>query len=91
MLLTKELLSEQDYVLSERLTCQDGLEQYFSRQRAAGGSNHNPTTRQFLHSGQMQAVVKELGMDTKKGNCRRVSTKVSKIDCTKLQRRLKKK
>ena len=33
-------------VLSEKF-CQDPLEEYFSRQRAAGGGNENPTLAEF--------------------------------------------
>ena len=35
-----------DYILSEKL-CQDPLESFFGKQRAAGGRNDNPTVQQF--------------------------------------------
>ena len=45
--MTKELLSEDgvEYVLSEKFT-QDPIEEYFSKQRRAGGASDNPTTKQ---------------------------------------------
>ena len=47
MELTKQLLEEGvQYILSERFS-QDPLEEYFSKQRARGGPNENPTLEMF--------------------------------------------
>lgn len=49
--LTKELLVEEgvQYVLSEKFS-QDPIEEYFSKQRGAGGSNDNPTIQQVANN-----------------------------------------
>ena len=51
--LTRKLLAEgSEYVLSEKLGCQDVVEQHLAHKRRAGGSNHNPTDSEKVRKGQ---------------------------------------
>lgn len=59
-----------DYVLSEKLVCQDAVEQHFAHQRRAGGANHNPTAAEYLRSEKKFSVLREMQLPSKSGNCR---------------------
>lgn len=63
--LTKLLLQQDgvQFVLSERFS-QDPLEQHFSKQRSAGGSNDNPTLHQF---GFQELALNVMGNDLIRG------------------------
>ena len=69
--LAKLLLSSGvKYFLSEKLN-QDPLEEYFSKQRAAGGSWDNPTVEQFGHNMLSLYVASTSAKASKKGNVRK--------------------
>ena len=90
--LAKELLSEgYKYILSEKLVCQDPLEQLFAAQRGAGGSNHNPTLEEFNRALLVRENTKAVGINPRRGNCRGgVKETTIEIDETPLHKRPKK-
>ena len=57
-----------EYVLSERL-CQDPLEAFFSKQRAAGGRSDNPTVQQFCKNTVSLRVQGSAALEPLRGNC----------------------
>ena len=87
--LTKDLLNEgYEYVLTEKLTCQDNLEQNFAHQRAAGGTNHNPTVGEFQRNQLVNEACRTLALPSRKGNCRGGVQRVTiDVDETPLKRR----
>ena len=56
------------YILSEKL-CQDPLESFFGKQRAAGGRSDNPTVRQFCSSTVSIRVQGSAALEPMRGNC----------------------
>ena len=70
--LTQDLLSVPgvEYVLSERL-CQDPLESFFGKQRAAGGRNENPSVQQFCDNTVTLRVQRSAALEPLRGNCRK--------------------
>ena len=59
--LSKTLLAEgYKYILTEKLLCQDPLEQLFGQQRNATGSNNNPSMEQVLSFNRLHAVTKSV-------------------------------
>ncbi|XP_022107675.1 uncharacterized protein LOC110988468 [Acanthaster planci] len=69
--LGKHLLKQPgvQYLLSEKF-CQDPLEEYFSKQRGAGGSNENPSVEQFGHNMLALHVAQGCVKASRRGNCR---------------------
>lgn len=57
-------------MLSERLLCQDQVEQYFASQRQRGGSNNAPTTNTYLKQAVVMKTTKAVSLPVKTGNCR---------------------
>lgn len=67
--LAKDLLREgYSFVLTEKLLCQDPLEQFFGHQRDATGSNNNPSMEQVLSYNRLHAVTKSMEVELS-GNC----------------------
>lgn len=67
--LTKQLLEEgYDFILTEKVFCQDPIKQYFSRQRDGTGHNNNPTMSQVLSYNRLHTVCQsaEIALN---GNC----------------------
>lgn len=56
------------YILSEKL-CQDPVEAFFGKQRAAGGRNDNPTVQQFCQNTVSLRVQGSAALDPVRGNC----------------------
>ncbi len=59
-----------NYILSEKL-CQDPLESFFGKQRAAGGRNDNPTVQDFCKNTVSLRVQGSAALDPIRGNCKR--------------------
>lgn len=57
-----------EFVLSEKL-CQDPLESFFGKQRAAGGRNDNPTVQQFCQNTVSLRVQRSAALEPVRGNC----------------------
>ena len=69
MNLCPDLLSAgYEYILTEKLLCQDPVEQYFSQQRNATGSNNAPTMAEFLNYNRLHSVAKSAATSLQ-GNC----------------------
>jgi hypothetical protein len=68
-------LPEVKSVLSNRLCCQDLLEQFFGKQRQQGGTNDNPTVRQFEYNTSALRVVNSVALAPVRGNCGRFKPK----------------
>ena len=63
--LSKDLLAEgYEFILSEKLLCQDSLEQYFSKQRYSTGGNNNPSMVEVVDYNRLDNVCQSV-----KGNC----------------------
>ena len=58
------------FVLSEKL-CQDPVESFFGKQRAAGGRCDNPTVKQFCLNTVSLRVQGSAALDPVRGNCSR--------------------
>ena len=58
------------YLLSERFS-QDPVENYFSRQRAAGGYNQNPSVQQCIRNAQSLRVQGSHALNPVRGNSSR--------------------
>jgi hypothetical protein len=56
------------YVLSEKL-CQDPLESFFGKQRAAGGRSDNPTVKEFCLNTVSLRVQGSAALEPLRGNC----------------------
>lgn len=88
--LTRELLQEgYKYVLSEHLTCQDAVEQYFAKQRDATGGNNAPNTKEFLTNNILFQVTKQTAIAPSTGNTN-TETGPIEIDDTPLPKKKKK-
>ena len=78
------------FLLSEKFN-QDPLEQYFGKQRGAGGSSENPTISQFAHNMQALYVASTSAKASRRGNCRRPQDsdkdEAALVDSTPLPRR----
>jgi hypothetical protein len=86
--LSKQLLREGfRFILTEKLLCQDSLEQYFSKQRAGTGSNNAPSMAQFLSFNRLHTVTREVETDIARGNCTRLSKGNMIINDTPLPKR----
>ena len=67
--LSKDLLAEgYEFILSEKLLCQDPLEQYFSKQRNSTGGNNNPSMAEVVGYNRLHNVCQSVEVDLK-GNC----------------------
>ena len=87
--MTRLLLSVSgvEFFLSEKL-CQDPLESFFGKQRAAGGRNDNPTVQQFCHNTVSLRVQSSAALEPVRGNCRKRSISTTDIvDDTPLRKR----
>ena len=72
MKLAKELLQEgYEFLLTEKMLCQDPTEQCFSRVRNSTGSNHAPTMKQFNLFTRVHAVTKSAQAQLNNGNTTR--------------------
>ena len=56
------------YILSEKL-CQDPVEAFFGKQRAAGGRNDNPTVQQFCQNTVLLRMQGSAFLEPVRGNC----------------------
>ena len=56
------------YILSEKL-CQDPIEAFFGKQRAAGGRSDNPTVQQFCQNTVSLRVQGLTAIESIRGNC----------------------
>lgn len=72
-----------EYILSERL-CQDSLESFFGKQRAAGGRSDNPTVQQFCKNTVSLRVQGSAALEPVRGNCGKRPTNSSETDVTDL-------
>lgn len=61
----KFMLSTGAKFINGRAMCQDPLEQYFSKQRAAGGGKNNPTVLSFLNAESKIAIHRDLNVRQK--------------------------
>ena len=57
-----------EYILSEKL-CQDPVESFFGKQRAAGGRSDNPTVHQFCLNTVSLRVQGSAALEPVRGNC----------------------
>ena len=76
------------FILSEKL-CQDPLESFFSKQRAAGGRCDNPTVRQFCHNTVSLRLQGSAALEPVRGNCGKRPTS-SNFDVAELSKPLQK-
>ena len=69
--LAKQLLSEDgvDYVLSDKFN-QDPLEEHFGKQRSRGGSNENPSLKEYMDNERKLLVAKSEMIRVVRGNIR---------------------
>lgn len=68
--LAKELLSEgYDYILSQKLVCQDAVEQFFANHRQACGANSAPTLADVVNNTHLFKVAAEVSV-SKGRNCK---------------------
>ena len=66
--LSKDLLAEgYEFILSEKLLCQDSHEQYFSKQCYSTGGNNNPSMVEVVDYNRLD-VCQSVELDLK-GNC----------------------
>lgn len=82
------LLPDVKFLLSEKFN-QDPLEQYFSKQRGAGGCSDNPTIEQFGHNMMALYVASSSAKASRRGNCKVTDddNKSKLLDNTPLPRR----
>ena len=59
-----------NYILSEKL-CQDPVESFFGKQRAAGGRNENPTVKDFCKNTASFWLQGSAALAPVRGNCKR--------------------
>ena len=72
MKLAKELLQEgYEFLLTEKMLCQDPTEQYSSRVRNSTWRNHAPTMKQFNSFTRVHAVTKSAQAQLNNGNTTR--------------------
>ena len=67
------------YVLSEKL-CQDPVEAFFGKQRAAGGWSDNPTVHQFCLNTVSLGVQGSAALEPVRGNCGKRQCSTSSSD-----------
>ena len=69
--MAKQLLSEDgvDYVLSDKFN-HDPLEEHFKKQRARGGSNENPSLKEYMDNERKLLVAKSEMIRVMRGNTR---------------------
>ena len=69
--LAKQLLSENgvDYVLSDNFN-QDPLEEHFGKSRSRGGSNENPSLKEYMDNQRKLLVAKAEMIRVMRGNTR---------------------
>ena len=86
---TKELLTKgYQYVLTEKIACQDNLEHLFAHQRYSGGTNSNPTVGEFQRNILVREACKSVALPSKRGNCRGgVQAQKITVDNTPLRKR----
>ena len=70
---------EVEYILSERL-CQDPLESFFGKQRAAGGRCDNPTVEQFCKNTVSLRLQGSAALEPLRGNCGKRLVQNSNVD-----------
>ena len=58
-----------NYVLTEKVLCQDNLKQYVASHRAATGSNNAPTLKEVLNKTRLMTDVWEVATPIQRGNC----------------------
>ena len=69
--MAKQLLSEDgvDYILSDKFN-HDPLEEHFGKQRARGGSNENPSLKEYMDNERKLLVAKSEMIRVMRGNTR---------------------
>ena len=67
------------YVLLEKL-CQDPIEAFFGKQRAAGGRSDNPTVHQFCLNTVSLRVQGSAALEPVRGNCEKRQCSTSSSD-----------
>jgi len=67
-------------ILSNRLCCQDSLEQFFGKQRQQGGTNDNPNIQQFENNTSTLRIANSFTLASFHGNCSR-SQQAKKHEC----------
>ena len=77
------------FILSEKL-CQDPLESFFSKQRAAGGRCDNPSVHQFCHNTISLRLQGSAALEPVRGNCGKRPTS-SNLEVVELLKPLQKK
>ncbi|XP_034236665.1 uncharacterized protein LOC117642519 isoform X2 [Thrips palmi] len=66
--------------INARVFCQDPLEQYFSKQRAAGGGKSNPTVVSFLNADKKISIHRDLNVKRKGVNTSEASKMMEASD-----------
>ena len=56
-------------IISNRLCCQDQLEQFFGKQRQRGATNDNPNIQQFENNTSTLIIANSLDLSPFHGNC----------------------
>ena len=64
------------FLLTNKLLCQDSLEQYFGHQRGGTGSNNAPTMSEYVISSRLIAITQKAEAGIAKGNCTQLSKDV---------------
>lgn len=84
-MLDKEHGAGADFV-NARTFCQDAVEQYFGKQRAALGGKHNPNVVEFLNTENKISVHRDFNVRRRSGNTL-ATNETMKLDDEKLQKR----
>jgi len=67
-------------VLSNRLCCQDSLEQFFGKQCQQGGTKDNPNVQQFVNNTSTLRIANSFTLTPFHGNCGQ-SHQAKKYEC----------
>ena len=77
MALNKTLHNEgYQFLLTDKLLCQDSLEQYFGHQRGGTGSNNAPTMSEYVISSRLITITQKSKAGIAQGNCTQLSKDV---------------
>ena len=91
MALDKTLHNEgYQILLTNKLLCQDSLEQYFGHQRGGTGSNNAPTMSEYVNSSRLITITQKVEAGIAKGNCTQLSKDVIIINNESLPKRKRK-
>ena len=80
------------FLLTDKLLCQDSLEQYFGHQRGGTGSNNAPTMSEYVNSSRLitNTITQKVEAGIAKGNCTQLSKDVIIINDEPLPKRKRK-